>query len=100
MRKREIVKGLNGLGLKKGDIVLLHSALSTLGRVAGGANTVVDAFIEVLAKEGTLVVPVFGKLGVITEEVKARRNSVKSIHPLKTHCLMVPRPSLRGVMPR
>lgn len=82
MNKVEIKKGLREIGLKKGDIVLLHSSLSSIGHVEGGADTVVDAFLSVLGPEGTLVVPTFGKLGAITETVNSRPEAVRSIHPL------------------
>lgn len=82
MTRREIEKGLQDIGLKKGDIVLLHSSLASIGHVEGGADTVVDAFLSVLGPEGTLVVPTFGKLGVITETVNGRSDAARSIHPL------------------
>lgn len=81
MQKKDIVKGLKALGLKKGDHVFLHASLSSLGYVTGGADTVVDAFLEALGKSGTLVVPTFVYTGIIPETVKKRRNAIKSIHP-------------------
>lgn len=44
-------------GLRGGDIVLVHSALRTLGPVEGGADAVIDALIETLAPGGTLAMP-------------------------------------------
>ncbi|MCC7300900.1 MAG: AAC(3) family N-acetyltransferase [Verrucomicrobia bacterium] len=82
MKKPDIVKALKALGLRTGDHVILHSSLSSIGHVSGGADTVIDAFLNVLGKNGTLVVPTFGKLGIITEVVKTRPNAVRSIHPL------------------
>jgi len=52
-----IVRALRGLGLKQGDILVVHSSLSAFGRVAGGARTVVDALLDVIGPEGTLVMP-------------------------------------------
>lgn len=57
--KDDIVNGLKGLGLKPGDIVFLHSSLSSFGYVDGGADTVVRAFLEILGTEGTLSAPIF-----------------------------------------
>lgn len=82
MTQGEIEQGLREIGLKKGDTVLLHSSLSSIGHVEGGAGAVVDAFLSVLGPEGTLVVPTFGKLGVITETVNGRPEAARSIHPL------------------
>lgn len=50
---------LRRLGLAAGDLVLVHSSLSRLGFVVGGAVTVVRALLDVLGPEGTLVVPSF-----------------------------------------
>ncbi|MGQ9610512.1 MAG: AAC(3) family N-acetyltransferase [bacterium] len=55
----DIIKGLRELGLEQGDIVFLHSSLSSFGYVDGGADTVVRAFLEVLGTEGTLSAPIF-----------------------------------------
>ena len=80
--RMEIAQGLRTLGLTTGDIVLLHSSLASMGHVEGGAEAVVDAFLDVLGPEGTLVVPIFEPgLGIITEVVKARQGAVCSIHP-------------------
>ena len=48
---------LRALGVTAGDTVLAHSSASSLGFVAGGAQAVVQALLDVLGPEGTLVVP-------------------------------------------
>jgi aminoglycoside 3-N-acetyltransferase len=48
---------LRALGLAAGDVVLVHSSASSLGFVAGGAQAVVQALLDVLGPAGTLVVP-------------------------------------------
>ncbi len=55
--KDEIVRGLRELGLKRGDIVGVHSSLSSFGYVEGGADAVIDALLEVVGEEGTVVMP-------------------------------------------
>ena len=80
----DIADGLRELGLKTGDIVLLHSSLISLGKVNGGPAAVVDAFLDVIGAEGTLLVPVFGALGILTEEVKNRPEAVISPCPVGT----------------
>jgi aminoglycoside 3-N-acetyltransferase len=57
VRKGDIVQGLRALGLKEGDAVLVHSSLSSLGHVEGGADTVIDALIEAVGTSGTVIVP-------------------------------------------
>jgi aminoglycoside 3-N-acetyltransferase len=79
--REHIVSDLRSLGLTAGDIVLLHSSLSSIGHVEGGAVTVVRAFMDVLGEEGTLVVPTFGSLGAVTEVVRDDRHAVRSVHP-------------------
>ena len=55
------VESLSGdfaaLGLRAGDIALVHSSLSALGWVAGGPVAVIDALCGVLGSRGTLVMP-------------------------------------------
>lgn len=84
LNKSDIVKGLQDLGLAQGDIVLLHSSLVSLGQVNDGPATVIDAFLDVIGKDGTLLVPVFGALGILTDEVKNRENAVISPCPVGT----------------
>ena len=84
MERAELVKSLRELGLGKGDAVLLHSSLISLGYVEGGADAVIKAFLDVIGKRGTLLVPAFGALGVIPETLKKRRDAVFSDCPVGT----------------
>jgi len=52
-----LVADLEGLGVKAGMTLLLHSSLSSLGWVCGGPQTVIAAMRTVLGPTGTLVVP-------------------------------------------
>jgi len=92
--RQDIADGLNRLGLRSGDTVVVHSSLSSFGRVDGGAETVVDAILDVLGESGTLVAPTFNFapgvfdvketpsiVGKITEAVRARPNAFRSFHP-------------------
>ena len=51
-----LARDLRSLGLRDGDIVLVHCSLSALGWVAGGAQAVVTTLLDVVGG-GTLVVP-------------------------------------------
>jgi aminoglycoside 3-N-acetyltransferase len=55
--RREIVDMLHRLGLRIGDTLIVHSSLSAMGYVVGGAQTVVDALIEVVGETGTVTMP-------------------------------------------
>ncbi len=52
-----LVADLRGLGVDPEATVLVHSSLSALGWVAGGAQAVVDALLEAVTETGTLVMP-------------------------------------------
>lgn len=54
---RSLVDDLLRLGDLGGRAVLVHSSLSALGWVAGGAQAVVEALLGAVGPEGTLVVP-------------------------------------------
>ena len=82
MDRKEIAEGLKSLGLKKGSIVMLHSSYLSLGEVEGGPSEVIKAFLDVIGRKGTLLVPAFGKLGVLVEEVKNLPGAIVSTCPV------------------
>ncbi len=53
--KEDIKAGLKRLGLKKGHSVGVHSSLSSFGHVEDGADTVIDALLETVGKQGNVV---------------------------------------------
>jgi aminoglycoside 3-N-acetyltransferase len=98
MTKAEIVDGLRKLGVKPGDILMVHSALSSLGWVEGGADTVIDALIEGVGPGGTIAMPTLylpsisglevfdvnespSQMGEISEIFRKRPGIVRSVHP-------------------
>lgn len=101
-----ICADLKKLGLKAGDTVLVHSSLSSIGKVEGGADTVIDTLLEVIGKKGTLLMPSFpagsehellrnglifdlktspSGLGIIPETFRKRKNAIRSLNP--THSI-------------
>ena len=52
-----LVSDLRCLGLGLDDILIVHSSLSALGWVAGGAQAVVEALQQTVGPEGTIVMP-------------------------------------------
>ncbi len=48
---------LRALGVRSGDTLLVHSSLTSVGWVVGGQVAVVQALLDVLGPDGTLVVP-------------------------------------------
>ncbi len=55
--KDSLVHDFKALGLHSGMTVIVHSSLSSIGWVCGGAATVVEALMEVVSSEGTLIMP-------------------------------------------
>lgn len=93
--KEDIIFGLSLLGIKAGDIVLVHSALSSIGYVDGGSDTVIDALLETVGKDGTIVMSSLtgwfhsydaektpSEVGKISEVFRKRENAVRSLHPV------------------
>lgn len=91
LTKKDIVKAFKDAGLPKGAVMMLHSSYISLGEVEGGPEAVLDALQEALGPKGTLVLPVFAKLGVLTELVKQRPGAVISPCPLGTVCAVGPK---------
>ncbi len=57
-RTREsLASDLRALGLEAGACVIVHSSLSSLGWVSGGAVAVVQALIDVVTESGAIVMP-------------------------------------------
>lgn len=94
----DIVAGLRSLGLAAGESIMVHSSLSALGNVQGGANAVIDAVLEVIGPKGTVVFPTFtgvaiefiGKpitdlkafTGIVPATARGRKDFVSGKHPL------------------
>ncbi|WP_438268572.1 aminoglycoside N(3)-acetyltransferase [Micromonospora peucetia] len=57
LRHGTLTVGLRALGLSPGATVLVHCALSRVGRVAGGPAALLAALRDVLGGAGTVVVP-------------------------------------------
>jgi aminoglycoside 3-N-acetyltransferase len=59
LTRKEIVEDLKRLGLERGAAVEVHSSLSSLGYVEGGAPAVISALMEVVGEEGALVMSAY-----------------------------------------
>jgi aminoglycoside 3-N-acetyltransferase len=96
-----ILLGLNGIGLRPGNHVLVHSSLSSLGQVEGGAQTVVEALLRAVGPSGTVLVPTLTGTeadgperdlvfdlsetpcwtGAVAEAARRRPEAIRSAHP-------------------
>ena len=79
--KEELVKDLKGLGIKQGDLLNLKVSLKSIGKVENGANTLIEAALEVVGEEGTLVSDAFVEVHKMPLKKKALDYISKSDSP-------------------
>lgn len=99
-----IINGLQSLGIKKGDTVLVHSdatAAFKLGECdcwSDALELMKQSFLEVIGEEGTLVVPTFyydfcegkpftyekseSQVGIFSNYILFDKSSTRSLHPI------------------
>lgn len=53
--RKSLAADLAALGLGRGDAVLTHAALRKVGPVLGGPDAIIDAILDVIGPEGTLL---------------------------------------------
>src|SRR5579859_4410348 len=57
---RTLTDGLKQIGLRAGHIVIVHASMKAFGGyIVGGAQAVVEALMQMLTPDGTLVMPTF-----------------------------------------
>ncbi len=97
----KILHDLRGLGIKPGSSVLVHSSLSSIGNVAGGAESVIAALLDAVGPGGTVLFPTLTGAesdgpqhpphmdvvrspcwtGRIPETARLRPDAMRSLHP-------------------
>ncbi len=55
--KSDVENTLRQVGIERGDCVIVHTSLSSAGYVCGGAQTVIEALLDAVGGEGTIVMP-------------------------------------------
>lgn len=55
--KQDIVEGLRTAGVDKGQHIIVHASLKSFGFVVGGAEVIVEAVLDVVGPEGTVITP-------------------------------------------
>ncbi|NIS83323.1 MAG: hypothetical protein GTO14_24700 [Anaerolineales bacterium] len=95
----DIVDGIRMTGVGNGDTIMVHSSYKSLGGVEGGAETVIDALVEAVAPDGTVLFPTFNfeswtethyfdiretfsRMGVLTELARWRDDAIRTPHPI------------------
>ena len=93
--REDIRYSLQLMGIRPGDTLLVHSALSSIGYVEGGADSVVDAFLDAVGPDGTIVMSTLtgwfspfdaatspSTVGHISEVFRRRPGVLRSLHPV------------------
>ena len=100
MKQEQIAEALQTLGVGAGHIVFVHSSLSSIGYVEGGADAVVDAFSDVLGSTGTLVVPAFtfshgGELNPVFDPIRdaSEMGRITEVARTRPRCTAEPSPA-------
>jgi aminoglycoside 3-N-acetyltransferase len=95
IRRTRLVEDFRKLGVRPGMDLMVHSSLSAIGHVAGGADTVIDALLQAVGKTGNLMMPSFNhhrvkvynplatptRNGAIPDAFWRRPEAVRSDHP-------------------
>jgi aminoglycoside 3-N-acetyltransferase len=53
--KRQLITDLRSMGLQSGDTLMLHAAVKAIGWIVGGPRVVIDALLDVLSPDGTIM---------------------------------------------
>jgi aminoglycoside N3'-acetyltransferase len=67
VKKENIKDALYQLGITAGCGLMVHSSFKSLGNVEGGPKAVIEAILDVITPEGTLIMPSFNHGGPFNE---------------------------------
>jgi aminoglycoside 3-N-acetyltransferase len=106
LSKQEIISQLQNIGIKNGDIVLVHASFSKIGLVNDGAEGFIDALLETIGESGNLLMPSSSNaalqidflqntplfdskndpsvMGVLSETMRKRKTCARSLHPTES----------------
>ena len=100
--KQELIRQIREMGISSTDTVLVHTSLRAVGEMEGGADGLIDAFLEVLS-EGLFLVPTHtwktvnqpphvydvnstpSCIGTLPNVAAFRKDGIRSLHP--THSI-------------
>jgi aminoglycoside 3-N-acetyltransferase len=99
----DFVECLKQLGIKKDDVLFIHSDISKFGKLASKdrrfiLGTLVNVFNDIIGNDGTLLMPTFsysfcnneiydvqntsGKVGILNEYFRKLPDTVRTLHPI------------------
>jgi aminoglycoside 3-N-acetyltransferase len=92
--RQQIVAAIRSLGVRPGDLIIVHSSFKSLGPVEGGPLTVAEALVDSVCPGGSVFVPTFNYGndaydpvtapsydGIITEFFRKLPGATRSLHP-------------------
>lgn len=97
--KAQLTAHIRAMGLRPDETLLIHSSMKSIGLVEGGADTVLDAWMEYFREEGLLLFPTHtwaqigpdyptfdpaaepSCVGLLTNLFRQRPGVVRSLHP-------------------
>jgi aminoglycoside 3-N-acetyltransferase len=103
-----IAAQVSALGVRPGGVLLVHSSLSSMGHVEGGAETAIQALLQALGPMGTLLMPALSYdsvhsgqthfdrhatpccVGAIAEAFRLRGGTLRSGSPTHSICASGP----------
>lgn len=53
--KKQLVTQIKKLGLGRGQTIMLHASVKSIGNIIGGPKTIINAILEILTQDGTLM---------------------------------------------
>jgi len=95
MTKEEIKRDLRELGVRKGDVILVHSSLKRIGYVDGGAIAVLEALMETVSMSGTLVIPTYHTVGGSMYATCLKKDYIFDPRTAPTHLGAIPSTALQ-----
>ncbi len=106
LERDSLTRLLAEMGIKQGDVLLVHAALSSMGYVEGGAKTVVESLLDAVGQSGHLLMPTSSndgrqldfircgeifdvrhtpsRMGAISEYFRKLPNALRSLHPTES----------------
>ena len=104
--RKDLTEDLRSLGVRAGDLLMVHAGVRSVGRIVGGVNTLVQAMFDAVGPDGTIAayvdfepwfeepddpahIPVFDKRiaqaardhGVLHETLRTWPGALRSDHP-------------------
>ena len=101
----DILAGFQQIPLTKSKIIMVHSSYKSLGGVEGGAGTVINALLEWVGPDGTVLFPTFNftswsedhyfdinetpsHMGIIGELARQQASAIRTRHPMYSFAVL------------